>query len=177
MGLGKTHGERHKKDGGGLDTFNLPQPRFCLYGIPIKLVACGDEHSAFVTSQHHVYTMGSNRCGQLGVRDQEVLEKSSPVLVEQMLGYRVTDISCGGAHTLVATDRGEAYSWGEGRYGALGIDFNVTDQFRPQRVIFQENANSNVKELVVKQVSAGWRHSAFLDEAGRVFTCGNNENG
>ena len=31
--------------------------------------------------------------------------------------------------------------------------------------------------MVVKQISAGMKHSAFLDDKGRVFTCGNNENG
>ena len=33
-------------------------------------------------------------------------------------------MACGGNHTVVATDRGEAYSWGEGRYGALKINKN-----------------------------------------------------
>ena len=67
-----------------------------------------------------------------------------------MVGHRTIDVSCGGSHTLVATDRGEAFSWGEGRYGALGIADCVTDEFRPQKVIFKENASSHKKEVVVK---------------------------
>lgn len=111
--------------------FNMPQPRFCLYGITITMISCGDEHSAFITSQNHVYTMGSNRSGQLGIRDKDVLEKSSPVLVEQLIGYVPVDISCGGSHTLLATERGEAFAWGEGRYGALGCPDIITDEYRP----------------------------------------------
>lgn len=75
--------------------------------------------------------MGSNRSGQLGIRDKDVLEKSSPVLVEQLIGYVPVDISCGGSHTLLATERGEAFAWGEGRYGALGCPDIITDEYRP----------------------------------------------
>ena len=53
--------------------------------------------------------------------------KSSPVLVEQLLGIKFVDLSCGGSHTVVATDVGDAYAWGEGRYGALGVLDTETD--------------------------------------------------
>ena len=69
-------------EGAGRDNYKQPQPRFCIYGISIKKVSCGAEHSAFVTDQNFVYTMGSNRCGQLGIRDPSVSTKASPVLVE-----------------------------------------------------------------------------------------------
>ena len=105
----------------------IADPQFCYYGVQIKLIACGNEHSAFVTNENNIYTMGSNRCGQLGIRDQSVKENGSPILVQHMTGHRITDISCGGMHTIVATDRGEVYSWGEGRYGALGLANVVTD--------------------------------------------------
>ena len=107
--------------------FNMPQPRFCMYGITIDVVSCGDDHSAFITDQCHLYTMGSNRCGQLGIRDQTTQHKSSPVLVEQLLGLRSVNVSCGGQHTLISTDKGDAYSWGEGRYGVLGSPEVMTD--------------------------------------------------
>ena len=157
--------------------FNQPQPRFCVYGVPIRLLACGDEHAAFVTNTNFIYTMGNNRSGQLGVRDTSVSNTNSPMLVEQMQGFQIVSVSCGGNHTVVATDRGEVYSWGEGRYGALGVIDTETDQHRPQKVIFQEDANCHEKVVKVVQVSAGHKHTAFLDDAGVVFACGNNELG
>jgi len=176
LGLGKIHSETADK-GEGIKSFNLPQPRFCSYGISIKLIACGDEHSAFVTTNNHVYTIGSNRSGQLGIRDPMVESKSSPVLVEQMMGHKIEGISCGGSHTAAVTSTGEVFAWGEGRYGALGVPDTETDQYRPQRVIFRDNASSHKKEVVIKTVSAGYKHTIFLDQHGRVYTCGNNENG
>ena len=78
---------------------------------------------------------------------------------------------------MAVTSRGEAYSWGEGRFGALGVPNTDTDQHRPQRIFFDENSSSYKKEVVVKQCSAGLTHTLFLDELGRVFACGNNSNG
>ena len=45
----------------------IPVPRSCSFNIVIEQVACGDRHSAILTAQGHLYTMGSNRMGQLGV--------------------------------------------------------------------------------------------------------------
>ena len=145
LGLGMSH----NKDMGA-EGYNQPQPRFCIYGVTIKQVACGEEHSAFITTTNYVYTMGSNRCGQLGIRDAQVQQKNSPVLVEQLLGSKIVDVSCGGNHTMVVSESGDAFTWGEGRYGALGVPDVETDQHRPQKVIFLENANSH--EKVVKVV-------------------------
>ena len=48
-----------------------------------------------------------------------------------MVGHKIVDISCGGAHTVVATTIGVVYAWDEGRYGALGCPNVDTDQHRP----------------------------------------------
>jgi alpha-tubulin suppressor-like RCC1 family protein len=64
---------------------------------------------------------------------------------------------------MVVSDIGDVYTWGEGRYGALGIINTETDQQRPQKVIFQANANSHEKVVRISQVSGGLKHSAFLD--------------
>ena len=78
---------------------------------------------------------------------------------------------------MVATERGDAYAWGEGRYGAIGTPDTETDQYRPQKVIFQDNSNSHIKVVSIYKVSAGAKHSAFLDQNGIIFTCGSNETG
>ena len=71
LGLGIIHGQGGEamEKGEGRDSYKQPQPRFCIYGITIKLVSCGAEHSVLVTDLNFVYSIGSNRCGQLGIRD------------------------------------------------------------------------------------------------------------
>jgi hypothetical protein len=42
-------------------------PKICSYRMAIVRIACGAQHSSFVTEQGHIYVMGSNEFGQLGL--------------------------------------------------------------------------------------------------------------
>jgi alpha-tubulin suppressor-like RCC1 family protein len=97
-----------------------PAPRFCTYGIIIKEISCGAEHSAFITNDNFVYTIGSNSYGQLGTGDMQVKQKNSPVLVEAFLNkdtLGVQSVACGYYHTVVSTLSGHVFSWGKGADG------------------------------------------------------------
>ena len=61
----------------------FPFPRFCTFNVAIRAIACGDEHSCFVTStnissiklsldDYLLYAMGKNHKGQLGIGDSSV---------------------------------------------------------------------------------------------------------
>ena len=45
-------------------------------------------------------------------------------MIESLLGKQVIDIACGGSHSAAISSAGELYTWGKGRYGRLGIEFN-----------------------------------------------------
>ena len=49
-----------------------------------------------------VYAMGSNISGQLGIGDPQTSTKTSPVLVETMIGLYPLKVSCGSNHTVVS---------------------------------------------------------------------------
>ena len=42
-------------------------PRYCSFNVPILSMACGKDHTIFITTQNIVYSMGSNAHGQLGI--------------------------------------------------------------------------------------------------------------
>ena len=87
----------------------------------IKSISCGFKHSLFVSESGHVYGMGSNSHGQLGVADPSSNFKNTPTLVEGALQeHLVSKISCGNFHSLALTNDGFAFSWGQGKFGALG---------------------------------------------------------
>jgi len=44
-------------------------PRSCSFNILVKSVSCGEHHSAILTNQSHLYMVGSNSMGQLGIAD------------------------------------------------------------------------------------------------------------
>ena len=93
-------------------------PKICSFNVVIKSIACGLQHSLFVSESGHVYSMGSNSHGQLGIG--ELVDKNTPTLVEALLEATVSKVSCGLQHSLALTSGGAAYAWGQGRFGALG---------------------------------------------------------
>ncbi|KAK9503277.1 hypothetical protein O3M35_011880 [Rhynocoris fuscipes] len=81
----------------------------------------------------------------------------------------IVDISCGDEHTVVICQNGRAFSFGRNGWGELGLG-NRMAVARP----------SCVKSLKPKKcihVACGRAHSLFLSDTGKVYACGNNDEG
>ena len=80
-------------------------PKICSFNVIIKSIACGFKHSLFVSESGHVYSMGSNSHGQLGISDTQVKYKNTPTLVEAqpLIDSIVFKVSCGMFHSLALT--------------------------------------------------------------------------
>ena len=152
LGLGGTIGK----------TYSVP--RLCSFNVLIRELSCGEEHTAFISSSYHVYTMGSNTEGRLGIDDRSVTFSSSPCLVSHLTDKHPVKIACGWGHTAVITESGEVYTWGVGEFGALGAG-SASSQWFPHNVRLPEGAFPS-------QVSCGSRHSAILSKAGQVLVSG-----
>lgn len=86
-------------------------PKICSFNIVIKVVSCGEDHSTFISQDGgHVYSMGSNNDGKLGVNEKTMKYSNVPCLVEGL--KCVKNVACGLQHTLALTDGGEVYAWG-----------------------------------------------------------------
>lgn len=81
-------------------------------------------------------------------------------------------VSCGADHTLCIDESSVAFSWGLGNYGALGLG-NTSSQYKPTVVGSSYLRSSNKWTMV----SAGAKHSLFLNSNGVVFSCGHGANG
>ena len=66
---------------------------------------------------------------------------------------------------------GELYTWGLGEFGGLGVNTRE-NLWSPMRVAFPD-----VPAAHVYRVSCGNKHTAILDDKGRLFTCGSNDCG
>ena len=139
-------------------------PRFCSFNVFIKQISCGDEHSAFITNNGLIYTIGSNQDGKLGIDNYNIGHSSAPCLVEVPHPACATHISCGQGHTAVTFEDGALYSWGEGEFGALGTGDRIAAH-RPVQV-------SLPPSVIAQNVSCGSRHTAIVTLRGEVFTCG-----
>ena len=74
-------------------------PRVCSFNIVISQVSSGEEHAGFVSNSGHIYTMGSNVYGRLGIANRGIKNSSSPCLVESLSKYKIVKVSCGLGHT------------------------------------------------------------------------------
>jgi alpha-tubulin suppressor-like RCC1 family protein len=80
-------------------------PKICSFNIVIRQVSCGEEHTAFVSlNGGHVYSMGSNSEGKLGVSEKQLKHSNVPCLVENL--DLIVKVACGQSHTLAISEEG-----------------------------------------------------------------------
>jgi X-linked retinitis pigmentosa GTPase regulator len=73
----------------------ITEPKICSFNVVIKSISCGQSHTAFISDSGHLYVMGDNSVGQLGVGEKGLKAKNTPTLVESLADYFVSQISCG----------------------------------------------------------------------------------
>lgn len=129
----------------------FPIPRICSFGVLIIQVSCGNDHSAFLSTQHYIYTMGSNSDGKLGIDDKSLACSSFPLLVESLVGCKITQISCGGSHSSAVSHEGDLYTWGKGAMTGHG---DLVTRWSPEKV--------DLDCTYVLQVSCGHNHSGAV---------------
>nr|CAD7453260.1 unnamed protein product [Timema tahoe] len=117
-------------DGGRLghgDNNSREEPTLvqALAGKHVVRVACGSTYSAAITVSGELYTWGRGNYGRLGHGSSD--DYTTPTVVAALRGHRVVDVACGSgdAQTLVVTDAGLVFSWGDGDYGKLGAGCEV----------------------------------------------------
>ena len=96
--------------------YNLP----FLITLPIfvREISCGEEHSAMITFEGKVFTVGSNSEGRLGIGNSSLKYSSSPIQINLFDDTRkAIKISCGWGHSAVICENGELFTWGTAEFG------------------------------------------------------------
>eukprot|EP01129_Flabellula_baltica_P012269 TRINITY_DN5517_c0_g1_i2.p1 TRINITY_DN5517_c0_g1~~TRINITY_DN5517_c0_g1_i2.p1 ORF type:complete len:660 (+),score=142.74 TRINITY_DN5517_c0_g1_i2:22-2001(+) len=138
-----------------------------LEGIKIVKVYAGFSFSFAVSEDKRVFSWGFNGKMQLGIGSRFNLE--TPEQVVAFEGFNIVKIACGEQHVLAIDDQGAIYSWGLGTFGQLGHG-NIQDKGYPTRIKALEEHN-------IIDIACGVHHSVAIDDAGNIFTWGNNEYG
>jgi alpha-tubulin suppressor-like RCC1 family protein len=125
-------------------------------------------HCIARNSNGKVFCWGYNNWGLLG-NGSEDNNYQKPKLNPYLDNEFVVDISCGAYHSLVLTNSGEVYAWGNNESGQIGNCCNEK-QLKPIKV------NGFNNERVV-MISCGSSHSLALTECGHVYSWGRNKFG
>ncbi|CAH1796404.1 unnamed protein product [Owenia fusiformis] len=95
-------------------------------------------------------------------------------IVEQFsskYGSRIRLVSCGSSHSIVVTNGGDIYVWGNGNSGQLGCG-DTRPREKPEKVRLYSKKSKNTPQVC--QVACGGRHTFIVMENGHMFSFGNN---
>ena len=106
------NGELGKLGHGCESNQNTPKLVEALAGIEAKQVACGLYHTVVCTGNGHVYTFGDDEHGQLGHHRQQGNKRTSPELVQALVGKHIIQVQCNFFHTMALTSSGYVFAWG-----------------------------------------------------------------
>lgn len=135
-------------------------------GNPIKArdIAGGFNHSLIIDIENNIWSFGDNEYGQLGHGGG--FPKSGPYIIPNI---KAKKISAGASHSLIIDMDNNVWSFGDNSDGELGLGDDIS-----------RNTPTMIKYNIpfkVKDISAGYDHSLFIDMNDNVWSCGNNEYG
>eukprot|EP01119_Soliformovum_irregulare_P014904 TRINITY_DN4128_c0_g2_i2.p1 TRINITY_DN4128_c0_g2~~TRINITY_DN4128_c0_g2_i2.p1 ORF type:complete len:721 (-),score=152.89 TRINITY_DN4128_c0_g2_i2:205-2367(-) len=163
-----TWGGGNKGNLGHSESHRKPTPLKGLEGVGPIFFDIGKFHSAAIADWgRDVYVWGLGAMGQLGRGD--VISESVPRLVISLRDKQISQIVCGGYHTLALSATGILYGFGDNSRGQLGLGQNIKNSLNPQAI---PGPWENDPSLTLSGISAGNFTSAAITQSGLCFIWG-----
>ncbi|XP_024534524.1 ultraviolet-B receptor UVR8 isoform X2 [Selaginella moellendorffii] len=128
---------------------------------------------------------GNGDQGRLGLSESG--SQFEPVLCRALESHEPCSVSCGGAHTLILTDKGRVFATGLNSSGQLGVPLKRESSFQVARLMSGEetarvswdsaNKMESLAGMRLKALALGTDHSLGLAETGQVLSWGTNRFG
>ncbi|XP_023472578.2 RCC1-like G exchanging factor-like protein isoform X2 [Equus przewalskii] len=137
-------------------------------------VACGQDHSLFLTDKGEVYSCGWGADGQT-VWTLPLIQVNVPRCLPFSGVGKVKQAACGGTGCAVLNEEGRVFVWG---YGILGKGPNLVETALPEMIppsLF--GLTEFNPEVQVSRIRCGLSHFAALTNKGELFVWGKNIRG
>lgn len=139
-------------------------------GKPIQ-VSAGSSHSLILMADGSVFAFGSGVQGKLGLGDIEFQFVPKLLNSESVKGVIFSQVVAGPYHSLILSEDGIVYSFGNGNYGQLGHG-SLQDHWVPTPI-----DPGHFKNQKIIQIAVGNYHSLVLTELGEVYSFGSGASG
>jgi alpha-tubulin suppressor-like RCC1 family protein len=146
----------------------------------IKLLSCGYSHNVLVTESNEIWCTGSNKYGQLALGHAVNVNKWEKVA--QFTLDSIKFVSCGGNHTIIATETNQIWTTGYNNRGQLGHN-DILDRSLFKRVdtggSFRDRlfGVGSLHGKAIKSIACGGSHSVVLTVDYGLWMCGSNRFG
>ena len=184
-----------------IKTYKLNKINFGKYSNQITQISAGTVHNLALTKDGRVFAWGSSQGGQLGLSEEYLLNKPGfkdtlflhePTLIHINKSLKnnsieinenddefIIKVSCGEAHSLALSSKGEVYSWGFGSNGQLGLGF-CEDNFEPGLASqmsrkFTPQYLKSLEDTNIKDIQCGKTFTMFINDKKEVLACGVND--
>lgn len=136
-------------------------------GLHIVDIAVGLNHSVVLTGDGEVYAVGANNEGQLGNgTTRNIGFYPTPVAVDLSgVDGQVVSIAAGDTHTLLLTDQGQVYGFGDNSFGQLGLGNGVENVTLPTLLPVAGE---------VASIEANFNTTFLVTTDGEVYATGRN---
>uniref|UniRef100_A0A8P4KMJ6 HECT domain-containing protein n=1 Tax=Dicentrarchus labrax TaxID=13489 RepID=A0A8P4KMJ6_DICLA len=135
----------------------------------IVAMSCGGCHTLALNDKGQVFSWGLGSDGQLGLNNFEECVRV-PRNIKSLSDVQIAQVACGYWHSHALSRGGQVFSWGQNRYGQLGLGLNGQSIPTPQII-------QSLQGIPFAQISAGGAHSFALTLSGAVFGWGRNKFG
>ena len=156
-----------------LELSHLSQYLFIDLKLEIVQISCGHKHSIFLSSCGKLLGCGLNDKGQCGLEYDEDYEYIlEPEMIE--IESKIVEIDCGREHTLCLDENGSIWVFGVNTNGELGIGKNKHEYEWIDQPLCINDVFLPWKSFEIVSISAGERHSLFIDKDYGLWICGSN---
>ena len=125
--------------------------------VDIKQIACGGNHSVFLTCDGDVWVCGSNLNSELGLVDFQ--NRNTPAKNPYL--NDIVSVQCGGDHTILMNSKHQLFGFGNNEFEQLCRIGD--DAYKPEPIQFSED---------VKSFTCGDTHTRILDTSNRLWVFG-----
>lgn len=135
----------------------------------MKKIVSGAHHTLALTHDGKIFSWGSDDNGKIGriIKSRDRYQQAMKITA---LGVKsAVDIFAGKNHSFFINQKGQLHAWGKNANGQLGIG-TLTDTHLPTLI-------KELKNVRIVCADGGENHSIALDDQGKVYCFGLNDEG